>query len=193
MTALFHGYLHTCKKALAFYPFRPPDFRSVSGNDASVQNTEVMFIMEALRNQFLGKEYPKFSVDVEKGRIAQFARSIGADDPVFFDETAAKHQGYRAIPAPPTFGYTITMDAGQSFNVLEDMGVEKSKAVHGEQGFTYFGDICAGDTITGRQKITDLYDKKNGALIFFVTETKLENQLGDHVVDLHSVIVIRNG
>ncbi|MBZ0129196.1 MAG: MaoC family dehydratase N-terminal domain-containing protein [Rhodobacteraceae bacterium] len=149
--------------------------------------------MDALRKEFLGKTYPKFSVAVERGRIAQFARSIGTDDAVFFDEDAAKQQGYRAIPAPPTFAYSITMDAGQAFNVLEDMGVEKSKAMHGEQGFTYFADICAGDTITGQQKVTDIYDKKNGALIFFVTEMKLENQAGTHVADLHSVIVIRNG
>lgn len=149
--------------------------------------------IDALRKEFLGKTYPKFSVEVEKGRIAQFAHSIGAEDAAYFDEDAAKQQGYRAIPAPPTFGYTITMDAGQAFNVLEDMGVEKSKAVHGEQGFTYFADICAGDTITGQQKITEVYDKKNGALIFFATEMKLENQAGTHVADLHSVIVIRNG
>ncbi len=149
--------------------------------------------MEALRSKFIGKAYPPFSMEIEKGRIAQFARSIGTDDPIHFDSDAAKQAGYRDIPAPLTFGYTITMDAGQSFNVLDDMQVDKSRAVHGEQGFTYFGDICAGDTISGQQKITDIYDKKNGALIFIVTTTQLDNQLGDHVADLHSVIVVRNG
>lgn len=149
--------------------------------------------MQALQKEFIGKEYPKFSVLVEKGRIGQFAKSIGSADPIHFDENAAKQSGYRAITAPLTFGYTITMDAGQSFNVLADMGVEKTKAVHGEQGFTYLGDICAGDTITGQQKITDIYDKKNGALIFVVTEIMLRNQHGNDVANLHSVIVIRNG
>ncbi len=149
--------------------------------------------MEKLREKFLGKTYAPFSVDIEKGRIAQFARAIGEDSPIYFNEKAAKAAGYRQIPAPLTFGFSITMDAGQSFNVLEDMGVEKAKAVHGEQGFDYMGDICAGDTITGQQKVIDIYDKKNGALIFLVTETKLSNQLGDQVADLHSVIVVRNG
>lgn len=149
--------------------------------------------MDALREEFLGKKYPPFTVDVEKGRVAQFARAIGSDDPIHFDENAAKQAGYKGIVAPLTFAYTITLDAGQSFNVLEDMGIEKTKAVHGEQGFTYFSDICAGDVISGQQEITDIYDKKNGALIFVVTLTRLENQLGNHVVDLHSVIVVRNG
>ena len=148
--------------------------------------------MEALRNKFLGKQYDAFTMDIEKGRIAQFARSIGEENAIYLDNDAAKNAGYRAIPAPLTFAYSITMDAGQSFNVLEDMGVDKNKAVHGEQGFTYHNDICAGDTITGQQTIVDIYDKKDGALIFIVTETKLRNQNGDQVTDLHSVIVVRN-
>ncbi len=150
-------------------------------------------MMDALRDKFLGKEYAPFTVAVEKGRIAQFARAIGETDPIYFDETAAKQGGYRAIPAPLTFGFSITMDAGQSFNVLDDMAVDKSKAMHGEQGFSYLGQIYAGDGITGMQKIVDIYDKKNGALIFFKTLTRLDNQDGEHLADLHSVIVIRNG
>ncbi len=148
--------------------------------------------MDTLKERFLGKQYDPFTVDVEKGRITQFANSIGEENPIHFDIDAAKSAGYRAIPAPLTFAYSITMDAGQSFNVLEDMAVDKNKAVHGEQGFTYHTDICAGDTITGQQTIVDIYDKKNGALIFVVTETKLSNQNGEPVTDLHSVIVIRN-
>ncbi len=148
--------------------------------------------VEALRESFLGKQYDPFTIDIEKGRIAQFAKSIGEESPIHFDIGAAKSAGYCSIPVPLTFAYGITMDAGQSFNVLEEMGVDKNKAVHGEQGFTYHKDICAGDTITGQQTIVDIYDKKNGALIFIVTETKLNNQNGEHVADLHSVIVVRN-
>lgn len=146
----------------------------------------------ALDKTMIGKEYEPFSVEIEKGRIAQFARSIGEENPIYFDEDAAKNAGYRAIPVPLTFPYTITMDAGQSFNVLEDMAIDKTKAVHGEQGFTYHNAICAGDKITGQQKITDIYNKKNGALVFIVTEIKLVNQDDVHMADLHSVIVVRN-
>ncbi len=143
--------------------------------------------------EMIGKEYQSFSVDVEKGRIAQFAKSIGEDNRIYFDEDAAKSAGFRAIPAPLTFPYTITLDAGQSFNVLEDMGVEKTRAVHGSQGFTYHDTIYAGDTISGCQRITDVYDKKDGALTFIETDTKLVNQNDVHVANLHSVIVVRNG
>ncbi len=148
--------------------------------------------MVALDKEFIGKEYEPFALEVEKGRVAQFAKSIGEENPVYFDADVAKKQGYRDIPVPLTFAFTITMDAGQSLNVLEDLGVEKTNAVHGEQGFTYHSDICVGDVISGSQKITDMYDKKNGALFFIETEIKLVNQDDVHVADLRSVIVVRN-
>ncbi len=141
---------------------------------------------------YIGKEYEPFIVMVERGRVAQFANAIGEKNTVHFDKIAARKAGYRDVLAPLTFAVAITMDAGQSFNVLEDMNIPKTKAVHGEQGFTYHREICAGDIITGQQKIVDVYDKKNGALWFIVTATKLINQDDRHVADLHAVIVVRN-
>ncbi len=143
-------------------------------------------------SDFIGKEYPPFTVEVEKGRIRNFARAIGEEDPVYSDEEAAKKAGFRAIPTPPTFPHALVMDAGQSFRILADMGIDKARSMHGEQGFTYHADICAGDVITGRTRIKDIYEKKGGALKFIETETRMENQERVHVCDLRSVIVIRN-
>jgi len=145
-----------------------------------------------LDKSYIGKAYAPFTFEVEKGRIAQFAKSIGENNPIYFDLKEAKNAGYKAIPVPLTFAYTITMDAGQSFNLLEDMGIVKTKAMHGEQGFTYFHDIFVGDTITGQQRITEMYDKKNGTLLFIVAMIELRNQDDVHVADLRSVVVVRN-
>lgn len=142
---------------------------------------------------FVGKEYPPFTVEVEKGRLRLFAKAIGESNPVYTDEAAAKAAGYRSLPAPPTFPFSIAMDAEQPFVVLADLGIDKTKSVHGEQGFTYYGDICAGDVITGRQKIVEMFDKKGGALLFITTETRLVNQNDQPVCDLRTVIVVRNG
>ena len=142
---------------------------------------------------YIGKEYPPFTVEVEKGRLRLFAKAVGLDDPVFTDEEAAREAGYASLPAPPTFPYSVTMDAGQSFNVLEDLGVPMTKAVHGGQGFTYHQPICAGDTITGRQKISNIFEKRGGALVFIETEIELRNQRDEPVCDLRSTIVVRNG
>jgi acyl dehydratase len=143
--------------------------------------------------ELIGKEYPPFIAAVEKGRIRQFAKAIGETDPIYFDETAAKAAGFRSLPVPPTFPFSLAMDADQPLLVLNDLGVDKTKTVHGEQSFAYHGDICAGDVITGRQRVVDIYEKKGGTLRFIVTTTRMDNQAAEHVCDLRSVIVVRAG
>ncbi len=142
---------------------------------------------------FIGREYPAFSADVEKGRLRQFAAAIGETDPLYTDEDAARAAGYASLPAPPTFPFAIAMDAGQSFNILADMGIDVSKAVHGAQGFTYRRPICAGDRITGVQKITNVFEKKGGALLFIEADIAMVNQHGDGVCNLQTTVIVRNG
>lgn len=146
-----------------------------------------------MNRDLVGKEYEPFTFEVEKGRIRLFAQAIGETDPIYFDEAAARDAGYRSLPVPPTFPFSITMESRQPFRPIEDLGVDITRSMHGEQGFTYHADICAGDVISGRQKIVDMYEKKGGALLFIVTETRLENQDGRHVADLRSSIVVRQG
>ncbi|MBK6678504.1 MAG: MaoC family dehydratase N-terminal domain-containing protein [Rhodocyclaceae bacterium] len=140
----------------------------------------------------VGKEYQPFVFEVEKGRIRMFAQAIGDTNPIYHDAQAAANAGYSAIPAPPTFPFTIIMEANQAFMILEELGIDKTRTMHGEQSFTYHGDICAGDIITGRQKVVDQYEKKGGALQFIVTQIQLTNQRQEHVCDLNMTIVIRN-
>ena len=140
----------------------------------------------------IGKEYPPFVVEVEKRWVRSFAEAIGETSPVYFDESAAKTAGYRSLPAPPTFPFAMIMDANQSFMILDELGIDKRRAMHAEQSFVYRADLCAGDVITGRQTVVDVYDKKNGALEFLVTETQMDNQRGERVCDLRTTVVVRN-
>lgn len=140
----------------------------------------------------VGKEYPPFTVEVEKRWVRSFAEAIGESSPIYSDEAAAKAAGYRSLPAPPSFPFAIIMEAHQSFMILDELGIDKRRAMHAEQSFAWHADLCAGDTVTGRQKVIDVYDKKNGALEFLVTETRLDNQRGEHVCDLRTTVVVRN-
>jgi len=143
-----------------------------------------------IRN-IVGKEYPPFTVEVEKRWIRSFAQAVGESNPIYLDEQAAKAAGFRSIPAPPTFPFTLIMEANQSFMVLDELGVDKTKAMHVEQAFEYFADLCAGDVITGRQRVIEQFDKKGGAMHFIITEIRLENQGGEHVCDLRTTVVVR--
>jgi acyl dehydratase len=140
----------------------------------------------------IGKEYPLFTVEVEKRWVRNFAEAIGDSSQVYFDEAAASAAGYRSLPAPPTFSFAMIMERNQSFMILDELGIDKRRAMHAEQSFIYHTDLCAGDVITGRQKVVDVYDKKNGALEFLVTEIRLDNQRGEHVCDLRTTVVVRN-
>jgi len=143
--------------------------------------------------EFIGKTYAPFSVEVEKGRLRLFAKATGATDPIYTDESAARDAGYTDLPAPPSYAFSVAMDGGQPFNVLEDMRIPLTKVVHGHQGFVYHRLICAGDVIGGLQTVRNVYEKKGGALMFIETEISLTNQRGEPVCDLQSTIVVRNG
>jgi acyl dehydratase len=140
----------------------------------------------------VGRQYEPFAIEVEKGRIRAFARAIGETNPIHSDEAAARSAGYPSLVAPPTFAWTIIMDADQGFRVHADCGIPKAKTVHGQQGFIYHRPICAGDVISGRQTVVDFAEKKGGAMQFITVEMPLVNQRGEAVCDLKTVIVVLN-
>ena len=141
----------------------------------------------------IGYAPPPILWDVEKGRIAFFAKVIGLTDPIHTDEAAAKAAGYRGIVAPPTFIFGAPGDSGETMKLIETLEIDLGKVLHGEQRFDYHAPVCTGDTLRFESKVSDIYDKKGGALEFVVNDTKVSNQLGEHVADLHSVIVVRHG
>ena len=141
----------------------------------------------------IGYAPPPILWDVEKGRIVFFSKVIGLTDPIHTDEAAAKAAGYRGIVAPPTFIFGAPGDSGETMKLIETLNIDLGKVLHGEQRFDYHAPVCAGDTLRFESKVSDIYDKKGGALEFVVNGTKVTNQLGEHVADLHSVIVVRHG
>ncbi|WP_431512714.1 MaoC family dehydratase N-terminal domain-containing protein [Variovorax sp. DAIF25] len=142
--------------------------------------------------KFIGYEVPPTLWDVEKGRIRFFAEVIGTADPIYLDDAAAKAAGYRNVVAPPTFIFGAESDSGVLMKLLDTLKIDLREVLHGEQRFDYHAPVCAGDTLRFQTRVADIYDKKDGALEFVVNDTKVTNQLGEHVADLHSVIVVRH-
>jgi acyl dehydratase len=130
---------------------------------------------------------------LERTRLKFFAKAIGETDPVYTDEAAARAAGYADLPAPPTFLFAAELDSGATDRLLADLGVPIASILHGEQGFTYFRPACAGDVVTVESSITDLYDKKGGALEFIVKDSRAVNQRDELVAEMRTVIVVRQG
>lgn len=140
----------------------------------------------------IGKTRPPHTVEIEKGRLKFFAKAIGETNPIYTDEEAARNGGYPSLPAPPTFTFCLEQDLPNAFEFLESIGVEMSKVLHGEQSFAYHGPVCAGDQITLETRISDIYDKKSGALEFIVLDTTCRKQGGIVVAEQRAVLVVRN-
>jgi acyl dehydratase len=134
------------------------------------------------------------TIEVEKGQLKFFAKATGETNPIYFDEAAATATGHPALPAPPTFTFSLALGAPPATgNVLGDMGVDLRRILHGEQSFTYHHPIYAGDAITLTTTTTDIFDKKGGALDFVVQDTRAVNQAGVLCTEMRVVTVVRNG
>jgi acyl dehydratase len=142
--------------------------------------------------KFIGHELPPHTAQVEAGRLRLFAKAIGETDPLFTDEAAARTAGHRSLPALPTFVFCLDMDVPDPFGYLAEMGVPLQNILHGEQQFSYHAPIYAGDLLSFRSRIADIYAKKGGALEFIVKQTRVENQIGALVAELRAVVVVRN-
>ncbi len=142
---------------------------------------------------FIGHEFAPVTVEVEKGRLRFFAKATGNADPTYFDEASARDAGYSSLPAPPTFLFCLEMERENPMDFLDLLKVDLGRVLHGEQSFTYYAPVCAGDQITFRSRIADIYDKKNGALEFIVMDTECRNQNDERVANMRRSIVVRNG
>jgi acyl dehydratase len=140
----------------------------------------------------IGKTFPGHSVVVEAGRLRFFAEAIGETNPVYVDEAAAQAAGYPSLPVPPTFLFGLEMERPNALAWVREIGMNLARILHGEQTFTYHRPACAGDVLTFDTCISDIYDKKNGALEFVVKQSRVSNQHGEHVADLKTVLVQRN-
>jgi len=140
----------------------------------------------------IGHVFPSFTAEVEKGRLKFFAKAIGETNPVYTDEAAALKAGYRSLPAPPTFTSVLDQESPDFLPVLGLLDIDIAKILHGTQAFEYFAPICAGDTIRVEARITDIFDKKGGALEFVVMESQYTNQDAQLTTKATSTLVVRN-
>jgi acyl dehydratase len=139
-----------------------------------------------------GTELPPTELALDAGRLKFFAKAIGETNPIYTDETAAKAAGHPALPAPPTFLFAIELERPDPFDWVSKLGIDLRHVLHGEQRFTYHSLAFAGDLLTARPKIVDVYSKRGGALEFVVKDTAVVRQDGSAVADLKSVLVVRN-
>ena len=140
----------------------------------------------------IGMRLPAYDATAEAGQLRFFAKAIGETNPVYTEEAAARDAGHSGLPLPPTFLFSLELQ-NPSKDWRDTLGIVANRILHGEESFTYHRMAYAGDVLRFQTHISDIYDKKDGALSFVVRDTCVTNQRGEHVADLRSVLVHRNG
>jgi acyl dehydratase len=131
----------------------------------------------------IGLAMTPFTVTAEPGRLRFFARAIGEENPIFFDEAAARAAGHPGLPLPPTFLFSLELDGPEPFGLMERLNIDMGRMLHGEQSFRYHRPAHAGEPLTFAARVADIFDKKNGALTCMVRETKVTDAAGAPVAD----------
>lgn len=140
-----------------------------------------------------GKEYPPYTVTIERGRIKDFARAIGDLNPFYLDDRVGAASPWGDVIAPPTFPITFRDENADTTALLRDLGTDISRILHGEQEFELHRPIRAGETFLCRPKVVDIYEKsgRSGAMAFVVRETYVTDRDNELVATLRGVTVIR--
>jgi acyl dehydratase len=141
----------------------------------------------------IGRSFTPVHASVEPGRLRYFFNTLGERNPIYRDIEAAKAAGYTATPIPPTYLFCLEMmDAEKPFEFLEALQIDLARVLHGEQHFSYHAPVVVGDTLTFRSRVSDVVDKKGGALTIMNVATEVFNQHGQKVAEAVRSIVIRN-
>jgi hydroxyacyl-ACP dehydratase HTD2-like protein with hotdog domain len=96
------------------------------------------------------------------------------------------------MSASPTFMKVIEGAHDSSRAILAELQVDLRRVLHAEQQFEYHLPIRAGDHLTITRTVTDIYEKKDGAMEFIVIESVAAQPNGAIAARSRQVILVRS-
>lgn len=133
-----------------------------------------------VKTEAVGKEYPETVYEVGVEKIREYANAVGETNPVHRDRQAATEAGFRDVVAPPMFTVVYAAPALGPAMVDPDVGINFATMVHGGQEFVWGEPVCAGDVITTRARVSEIFEKDGKG--FYVFDSVSTNQDGAEVV-----------
>ncbi len=143
---------------------------------------------------WIGHETPPWTIEATKLDITRFAVATDDLNPLYLDEAYAEQSPYGGLIAPPLF-YMAPLTNPVPERELRADGLPAEgkfpipptplpRLMDGGTEIEFFAPIRVGDTITGRCKIIDIYQKegRTGPLIFVVRECRYTNQKDELVL-----------
>jgi acyl dehydratase len=128
--------------------------------------------------------------EVEKGAVRRFAEAIGETNPIYFDEKAARAQGFRGVVAPMGFVMALRSSDG-----LSQPPVPNRTVLLSEQQIEVLQPICAGDRLLVASRIAEVSQRQGtaGPLEFVVVEDEGRTPEGQVVFRARRSLMVRAG
>jgi acyl dehydratase len=133
------------------------------------------------------------TVDVEFGKIREFARATHAHDAVHTDSSIARDAGFDRIPATPTHVVVAGHQRDQQAFV-RSLGLAIERIVVGSVEWEYARPLAAGDRIVGTRRVVDdatKEGKRGGSMRLVTLETQWVDDSGNVVVTQREVLIER--
>ena len=119
----------------------------------------------------------------ETGKVDEFARAVGDDNPAHLEAAAAAQQSFDAIPAPLTFTRTAYFPGDSPEGVEEhypfDLGFEPTRRIHGEHEHEFKRPIAVRGVLSDIITLADVYQRegrRGWTLTFAVYEVAYYDQ-----------------
>jgi acyl dehydratase len=128
--------------------------------------------------------------EVERGALRRFAEALGETNPIYFDEKAARAQGFRGVVAP--FGFVLSL---RSSDGLSQPPVPNRTVLVSEQQIELFQPICAGDRLLVASRVVEVSQRPGttGPLEFVVLEEEGRTPEGQVVFRTRRTLIVRAG
>jgi hypothetical protein len=129
----------------------------------------------------LGAVGAPFTMDVERGKIHEFARAVRSSDPAYFE-------GDRPV-IPPTFLTTMIFWEAlvPESNPWALVRMSLERGMHAEQEYVFYGPPPrAGTRLTCQSRIAEIHEKpgrRGGTLTFAVMVTEFRDEAGRLVAE----------
>jgi len=128
----------------------------------------------------LGAEGAVFEMDMERGKIFEFARAVLSEH--------SDHTTGETPVIPPTFLSTTLIWEKRvvGANPWAQVEMSEERGMHAEQEYVFHGPPPrAGDRLYAQARITEIYDKESrgGTLTFVKMTTEFRNEDGEVVAE----------
>ena len=131
-------------------------------------------------------------VVVDLSQVRLFAQAISDSRFCYTDEDILADIAERKLPVPPTFMQTLSNLSPPGQDVIIDIaGAPLDRLLHASQEFDYHHPIYVRDIISIKDTITDIKEKKDGALIFLTKQSTYHNQNNIHCGTSRSTVLVR--